>query len=130
MKKSVAIVFLLYIFSGIITAQPCSGVCYTGVCIQPRLVPYTIYDYSTLFNEKRYWLEINDTTGEVQICYQRIDVNHEYFMTPNIHCYRAHPVPTPSTMSIPGPAHCWQADNIIVCKNDATGEMFVEQNND
>jgi hypothetical protein len=126
MKKLFFIFFLVSLCNQLdAEINPCNT-CNTEYCMQPRWVPYTVYDYTTVFNEKRYWLEINQITGEVQICYQRIDIYPEFFMTPNIHCYRATPTEVPPQLGAVGNYRCWRSGKTTICRNDDTGELLLD----
>lgn len=99
--------------------QECCG----GFCTPAYPDPITAYDFERPFNEKKYWLEVNERTGQVQICAQRLGIYQEFYRSPKIFCYPARQVPCPP--GVPEQCTCWAADSVIVCYDTLTGDVRV-----
>jgi hypothetical protein len=115
MKKRVIIMLLSTILK--LQAQ-----CYQGGCFEPEPLPVTGYDFSQQFNEKRYWIETNVRTGEPQICFQRMGLYPEFYLSADIRCFPAVSVERPQ--SAPESARCWLAEKVVVCQ-DGSGRITV-----
>lgn len=93
--------------------------CYRRSCIEPLPQPTSILDVSEQFNEKRYWIEENERTGDMQICYKRILLYPDFYQSPDAICFPTKQIKK-SSHELPENARCYYADGIkqglILCK--------------
>lgn len=117
------LILVLFVSIGTYTTINFNQQCCGEFCPPQAPDPITVYDFSQQFNEKKYWLETNEQTGEAQICSQRLGIYPEFYRSAKIYCSPARQVPCP-----PGtPEHCtcWAADSIIFCYDNITGDVRV-----
>jgi hypothetical protein len=117
MKKSMfySILYAMFFTVQILPAI-CYNQCYKEGCFEPTPLPATGYDFSQQFNEKRYWIESNIRTGKPQVCYQRLGLYPAFYQSDKIRCFPAQTTENPK--NAPEGAHCWIADNVIVCQDE------------
>ena len=100
-----------------------SAQCCKKFCVPEQQEPNMVYDFGKQFNEKKYWIETNERTGELQICSQRLGIYPEFYKSAKIYCYRAKQVPCPIGTS--KNCVCWQSDSVILCQDTTTGDLNV-----
>lgn len=97
--------------------------CCGEFCVPEQKRPITAYDFSKQFNEKRYWIETNERTGQLQICSQRLGIYSEFYKSAKIYCYPARQIPCPP--GVPEHCICWAADSVILCQDTITGDVNI-----
>lgn len=111
----VALTVIAIIFKNTLDAK-----CYQERCFARR-APVTVHDYTEIFNEKRYWLEINEDNGKTFICSQRLFLQPEFFRSPDMRCFPAQELQKSNAIS--NGKKCWYAEGIVLC--DAGAKKYT-----